>query len=137
MIDVLQMKRSLSWHLQATLILKILGHVQTHVFVFVWFIICTSIHISRSHSGLGAIPDKSTALQILAEVKSGSKSLAAASRGLVEQIFPFLLYLKVVFLCWAVNNESSWHYTCRGVGGILKERWGSRQTRAQQEKQLQ
>ncbi len=86
---------------------------------------------------LWVIPDKSTPLQVLAEVESGSESPAVASRGFMEQIFPFLLYLKAVFLCWAVNNESSWHYMCRGIGGILKERWGSLRMRAQQEKQPQ
>lgn len=68
--------------------------------------------------------------RIWQKLRVEAKSFAEASRGLVEQIFPFLLYLKVVFLCWAVNNEGSWHYTCRGVGGILKERWEPHRTSA-------
>lgn len=58
-----------------------LGHVQTTL-VLISVVLTLVLEILHVHVGFGAIPDKSTALQNLAEVKSGSKESCRSQQGL-------------------------------------------------------
>lgn len=41
------------------------------------------------------------------------------------------IHLSAFFVCRALNNESSWHYTCRGFGGNTKRTSGTGKTKPQ------